>query len=95
MTVIEQFEGIQVKLHTDEVVPVAVVNKAYCSQAIHTIHTKERMGMIHFPGYLEISFRPNPKKDFFFFALDPLALKRLKIINLSRYLEQALPVLVR
>lgn len=78
MTVIEQFEGIQVKLHTDEVVPVAVVNKAYCSQAIHTIHTKERMGMIHFPGYLEISFRPNPKKDFFFFCFGPFSSKKTK-----------------
>lgn len=78
MSVIEPFKGIQVKLHTDEVVPVTMVNKAHCSQtrkgAIHTIHTKERMGTLNFSGYVEISFRPSLKKRIFFpFSFGPFS----------------------
>lgn len=69
MTVTEQFKGIQVKIHNDEMVPMTMANKTYCSQTrkgdIHTIHPKEGMGMLNFPGY--------------FFPLGPLARKILTI----------------
>lgn len=78
-TVIEQFKGVQVKLHADEVVPVTVVNKVYCSQAqSHPYHTHQREdGNDTFPSIpgnkLQAKF---PQKIFFCFG--PFSSKKTK-----------------
>lgn len=83
MTAIGQFKVIQVKLHIDEVVPVIMVNKAYCSQTqlewSYPYHTHQRdYGNDKFPWISGNKRQAKPPK-LLFFALDPLARKRLTI----------------